>query len=160
MSFRVGIGYDIHRVGGVDRPLVLGGMLIPDAQALEGHSDADVVLHAIIDAILGAAALGDIGQHFPPTDPAYRNADSRDLLAQTLRLMNDHGYQVDNVDVTVVAERPRLGQYIGTMRARIADDLAVTVDEVSIKAKTNEGLGAIGRGEAIAAYAVALLSKT
>jgi 2-C-methyl-D-erythritol 2,4-cyclodiphosphate synthase len=159
MSFRVGIGYDIHRVG-ADRALVLGGVSIPDAVGLEGHSDADVLLHAIIDAILGAAGLGDIGRHFPPGDPAYRDADSRDLLAEALAMARGASYTVYNVDATVVAERPRLSDYIETMRGHISGSIGLRLEDVNVKAKTNEGLDAVGRGEAIAAYAVVLLTKT
>ena len=159
MSVRIGIGYDIHRFGG-SRPLMLGGVAIPHNKGLEGHSDADVLLHAIIDALLGAAALGDIGQHFPSDDPIYRNADSRDLLARTLALVQEQGYRVANVDATVVAERPRLTSHIPSMRQSIAQLLAVTVGDVNVKATTNDRLDAVGRVAGIAAFAVALLSKT
>ncbi|MFQ5879148.1 MAG: 2-C-methyl-D-erythritol 2,4-cyclodiphosphate synthase [Dehalococcoidia bacterium] len=159
MSGRVGIGYDVHRFGG-SRPLVLGGVAIPHSQGLAGHSDADVLLHAIIDALLGAAALGDIGQHFPADGPTYRDADSRDLLARTLTLVQGKGYRVANVDATVIAQRPRLAPHIAAMRHCIAQALGVEVGEVSVKATTNEGMDALGRGEGIAAFAVALLTKT
>lgn len=158
MNFRVGIGYDIHRFGTV-RPLVLGGVVVPNAEGLEGHSDADVLLHAIIDAILGAAALGDIGQHYPPDDPSYRGADSRDLLAKTLALVRQQGYQVANVDATIIAQRPKLAPYIEEMRRQIASVLDIDMRNVSVKATTNEGLDALGRAEGIAAFAVALLNK-
>ncbi len=159
MSFRVGIGYDIHRFG-VDRPLVLGGVSIPDAKGLQGHSDADVLLHAIIDAVLGAAGLGDIGGHFPSNDPAYRDADSRELLAKTLAMVRSAGYEISNVDATIVAERPHLAGHIEAIRSCITEDMGLTHGDANVKAKTNEGLDAIGRGEAIAAYAVVLLMKT
>ncbi|HEY8448827.1 MAG TPA: 2-C-methyl-D-erythritol 2,4-cyclodiphosphate synthase [Thermomicrobiales bacterium] len=153
---RVGIGYDVHRFA-EGRRLVLGGVEIPHDRGLAGHSDADVLLHAIADAILGAAALGDIGTHFPPSDPAFRDADSRELLARACSLVAGSGYRVVNVDATVIAEEPRIGPHAGTMREAIANALGIAAGAVSVKATTNERLGFIGRGEGIAALAVALI---
>ncbi len=155
---RVGQGEDMHRID-EGRTLVLGGVIIEEGPGLAGHSDADVLLHAITDAILGAAALGDIGHHFPPSDPRYRDADSADFLRHALKLARADGWQLVNVDSTVRAERPKLAPYIEHMRARLAEIAAVAVDQVSIKAKTAEGLDAIGRGEAIAATAIVLLER-
>ena len=156
MIVRVGQGYDLHRLAG-GRKLVLGGVLIAGPDGLVGHSDADVVLHAVIDALLGAAGLGDIGEQFPDSDPAYAGADSGELLARVLDKVKAAGYAVVNVDTTIVAERPRLSEYKEAMRRRLAGLLGVTEQAVSIKAKTNEGLGEIGAGKAIACYAVASL---
>jgi 2-C-methyl-D-erythritol 2,4-cyclodiphosphate synthase len=153
---RVGQGYDIHRLV-PDRPLMLGGVAIPSDLGLLGHSDGDVVLHAVGDALLGAAALGDIGQHFPDTDPDWRGADSADLLARIVALVRETGYVPVNADISIVAERPRLGEHRDAMRSRIADLLGLDRSAVSVKARTNEGLDAVGRGEAIAVHAVALL---
>ena len=153
---RTGIGYDVHAFG-EKRPLKLGGVQVEHEQGLRGHSDADVVLHAIIDALLGAAGLGDIGQHFPPDDPSFRGADSLALLRQVVGLLRTLDYSVVNVDATVVAERPRLQPYIPGMRQRIAVALGIPETSVSVKATTSEGLGALGRGEGIAALATALI---
>ena len=153
---RIGIGYDIHRFG-PGRALVLGGVTLPGETGLAGHSDADVVLHAIIDALLGAAALGDIGTHFPADDPEWKDADSSLLLERTLTLVRNAGYEVENVDVTVVAEKPRLAPHIAALRARMAELIGVSEAAVSVKATTNEGIGDVGRGEGIVAVAVALL---
>lgn len=153
---RVGIGYDSHRFE-PGRRLVLAGVEIPSERGLSGHSDADVVAHAVTDALLGAAALGDIGTHFPPSDPRWKDADSLELLAQVRRWLAERGYRVGNVDVTVVCEAPRLGPFIADMRSRLAATLEVAVESVSIKAKSNEGMGWIGRGEGMAALAVAIL---
>jgi 2-C-methyl-D-erythritol 2,4-cyclodiphosphate synthase len=153
---RVGIGYDVHPFA-EGRPLVLGGVPIGGEDGLSGHSDADALLHAIIDALLGAAGLGDVGQHFPSEDPAYAGADSKELLRQVAGLLKGAGYQVENVDATIIAERPRLGGHLGRIRQAIAAVLGVEEARVSVKATTHEGLGAIGRGEGIAAMAVALL---
>jgi len=153
---RVGIGYDSHRFE-PGRRLVLAGVEIPSERGLSGHSDADVVAHAVTDALLGAAALGDIGTHFPPSDPRWKDADSLELLAQVRRWLAERGYRVGNVDVTVVCEAPRLGPFIPDMRSRLAATLEVAVESVSIKAKSNEGMGWIGRGEGMAALAVAIL---
>jgi 2-C-methyl-D-erythritol 2,4-cyclodiphosphate synthase len=153
---RVGLGYDIHRLT-EGRRLVLGGVPIDWERGLLGHSDADALSHAIIDALLGAAALGDIGRHFPDSDERWRGADSIALLAHTVDLLAGHGYEVGNVDSVVVAEAPRLAPHIPAMRARLAEALGVDVESVSVKATTDEGLGPVGRREAIAARAVALI---
>ena len=153
---RVGIGYDIHRFQ-EGRRLLLGGVEIAGEKGLGGHSDADVLLHAITDALLGAAGLSDIGHYFPPDDPTFAGIDSRELLARTVEMIGPLGYAVGNVDATVIAERPRLAPHIKAMRQRIAEALEIDESRVSVKATTNEGLGDIGRGEGIAALAVALL---
>ena len=153
---RAGIGYDVHRL--VDgRPLVLGGVSIPSDRGAIGHSDADVVCHAVTDAILGAAALGDIGLHFPDSDPKWKDASSIDLLRRAVARLADEGLAVGNVDVTVILERPKIKEHVGAMRARLAGAIGIDVARVSIKGKTNEGIDAIGRGEAIAAHAIALV---
>lgn len=153
---RIGIGYDVHAFG-EKRPLKLGGVQVEHEEGLRGHSDADVVLHAIIDALLGAAGLGDIGQHFPSDDPSFRGADSLALLRQVVKLLRTVGYSVVNVDATVVAEKPKLQPYIPGMQQRIASALGIPETSVSVKATTSEGLGALGRGEGIAALATALI---
>ncbi len=153
---RVGTGYDLHRLV-EGRPLLLGGILVPFSHGLAGHSDADVVCHAVTDAVLGAAAAGDIGRHFPDTDARWKGASSLELLRQAVQLVHERGFLVDNVDVVVIAERPKLAPYIDAMRERLADALGTATDCVSVKGKTNEGMGEIGRGEAMAAHAVALL---
>ncbi|HET9986391.1 MAG TPA: 2-C-methyl-D-erythritol 2,4-cyclodiphosphate synthase [Longimicrobiales bacterium] len=153
---RIGIGYDSHRFA-AGRRLVLGGVEIPHELGLAGHSDADAVAHAVTDAVLGAAGLGDIGAHFPPSDERWRDADSIALLGHAIGLVNGVGLRVANVDVTVVCERPRVGPHVAAMRERLAAALGVGPDRVSVKGKTNEGMGWIGRGEGIAAMAVALL---
>jgi 2-C-methyl-D-erythritol 2,4-cyclodiphosphate synthase len=158
LPFAIGTGYDIHRLV-PGRPLVLGGVTFASEVGLDGHSDADVLLHALMDALLGALALGDIGKHFPPSDQRYRGADSRDLLRQVRALLASHGATPINVDATVVAEHPRLAAVVEQMRVNIAADLAIAVDCVSIKATTNEGLGPEGRREGISATAVALVAK-
>jgi 2-C-methyl-D-erythritol 2,4-cyclodiphosphate synthase len=158
METRVGIGYDVHRLA-PDRTLVLGGVTIPFELGLLGHSDADVALHAIMDALLGAAALGDIGQHFPPSDEAYRDADSRALLARVRALLLESGWRPINVDCTIVAERPKLSPHTAAMRAAIGAALGLSADAVSVKATTNERIGFIGREEGIAAMAVAMLAR-
>ena len=155
---RIGIGYDIHRFQ-EGRPLVLGGVTLPGETGLAGHSDADVLLHAVIDALLGAAGLGDIGQRFPPDDPAYAGADSLRLLAEVRAAVEEAGYRPVNVDATVIAERPRLEPHVAAMRRAIGGALGLDEGRVSVKATTNEGIGDIGRGEAIAALAVALLDE-
>jgi 2-C-methyl-D-erythritol 2,4-cyclodiphosphate synthase len=156
MMFRVGHGYDVHRWG-EGRALVLGGVEIPHHMGLLGHSDADVLLHAICDALLGALGLGDIGTHFPNTDPVYKDISSLVLLERVGRMVEEAGWRVGNLDATVVAERPLLSQYIPAMRSRIATALSLDTGVVSVKATTSEGLGFVGRQEGIAAYAVALL---
>jgi 2-C-methyl-D-erythritol 2,4-cyclodiphosphate synthase len=155
---RAGIGYDVHRFQD-DRPLFLGGIEIADETGLVGHSDADVLLHAIIDALLGAAGLSDIGQHFPQDEPQWKDASSLDLLARTLALVHEAGFGVGNVDATVIAEQPRLEPHIPTMRGCIAQALGIEVGRVNVKATTHEGIGAIGRGEGIAVMAVAMLRE-
>lgn len=154
---RVGIGYDSHRYD-PDRPMVLGGIPIPGVPGLAGHSDGDAVAHAVTDAVLGAAGLGDIGAHFPPTDPAWEDADSLELLARAAALVEDAGHAVMNVDVTVICEAPRIGPHAAIMGVRLAGALGVDADAVSVKGKSNEGLGWIGRGEGLAVMAVALLA--
>jgi len=154
---RVGIGYDSHRFE-AGRRLVLGGVVIPHGTGLAGHSDADVVAHAVTDAVLGAAALGDIGTHFPPGDARWRDADSIDLLGRATSLIRDAGLTPVNVDVTVVCESPRIGPHVAAMRTRLAGALGLDPGAVSVKGTTNEGMGWIGRGEGIAALAVAALS--
>jgi 2-C-methyl-D-erythritol 2,4-cyclodiphosphate synthase len=155
---RVGIGYDSHRFA-VGRRLVLGGVEIPHELGLTGHSDADAVAHAITDALLGAAGLGDIGTHFPPSDAQWKDADSIGLLRAALRLLEERNYQVVNVDVTVICEAPRLAEHVPAMRARLAGTLGISPGHVSVKGKTNEGMGWIGRGEGIATMAVALIDS-
>lgn len=158
MEIRIGQGYDVHplREG---RRLVLGGVEIAHERGLDGHSDADVLLHAIADAALGAAGLGDIGTHFPPSDEHWRGVSSLDLLARVARMVREAGWSPVNVDATVIAERPRLAPHVPQMRARIAACLGVASDAVGVKATTNERLGALGREEGIAALAVALLMR-
>jgi len=156
MNIRIGNGYDIHRLVG-DRPLILGGVKIAHELGLLGHSDADVLTHAIMDAMLGALSLGDIGHYFPPTDPQWAGADSLVLLSQVQQLVHQKGWQIGNIDSVVVAERPKLKPHIATMRDRLADVLKLNPDQIGIKATTNEKLGPVGREEGIAAYAVVLL---
>ena len=153
---RIGIGYDVHRLT-EGRPLILGGVLVPHERGLAGHSDADVLVHAVIDAMLGAAALGDIGRHFPDTDPEWKGADSMQLLGSVVRLVREAGYAVGNVDATVVLQRPKLRPHIDAMRANIAEVLGVEVGQVSVKATTGEAMGFVGREEGAAAHAVCLL---
>ena len=157
-EFRIGQGYDVHPLT-EGRRLILGGVFIPWEKGLLGHSDADVLLHAVMDALLGAAALGDIGQHFPDTDPRYAGADSLLLLREVGRILSDAGWRVGNLDSTIVAQRPKLSPHIPTMRRNIADALGVDVSAVSVKATTEEHLGFTGRGEGISAQAVALLCR-
>jgi 2-C-methyl-D-erythritol 2,4-cyclodiphosphate synthase len=151
-----GIGWDSHRLV-AGRPLILGGVAIPHEFGLDGHSDADVLAHAIIDALLGAAALGDIGQHFPDTDERYRDADSMELLGSVVRTLAERGLRVAHVDATVVMERPKLAPHRDDIRARLASGLEVTPEQVNVKASTGEGMGFVGRGEGVAALAVATL---
>lgn len=155
-KLRIGQGYDVHRLV-EGRKLILGGVEIPYEKGLLGHSDADVLTHAVMDAMLGALALGDIGKHFPDNDPAYAGADSLKLLGQVNRLIHDHGYRLGNLDVTVAAQRPKLAPYILAMRQRLADTLGVPVEDISIKATTEEGLGITGQGEGMTATAICLL---
>ena len=153
---RIGHGYDVHRLV-EDRRLILGGVEIPFEKGLLGHSDADVLLHAIADALLGAAALGDIGLHFPDSDPRYAGADSRVLLKEVCRLVRAAGFEIENIDATILCQAPKLRPYIDAMRRNIADTCDLPLDRVSVKATTEEGLGFTGSGEGIAAHAVALL---
>jgi 2-C-methyl-D-erythritol 2,4-cyclodiphosphate synthase len=155
---RAGTGYDLHRLV-AGRPLVLGGVTIPSDRGALGHSDADVVCHAITDAILGALSLGDIGRHFPDTDPQWKDASSLDLLRRAAAIVAGHGYEVGNVDVTVILERPKIADRVDAIRAGLAAALGIDAARVSVKGKTNEGVDAIGRGEAIAAHAIALLRR-
>ncbi len=157
-AIRIGNGYDIHRLV-PDRPLILGGVTIPHELGLLGHSDADVLTHAIMDAMLGALSLGDIGHYFPPTDPKWKGADSLELLAQVDRLIQDKGWTIGNIDSVLIAERPKLRPHIIAMRDRLSKVLNLQPDQVGVKATTNEKLDATGREEGIAAYAVVLLSQ-
>ena len=156
---RVGLGYDLHRLV-EGRRLVLGGVVVPFEKGLEGHSDADALAHAITDALLGAAALGNIGQHFPDTDPRYKDADSMQLLRHAAEMLRGSGYRIVNIDSNIVAQRPKLNPYLDAMRVRIAECLAVPVDRISVKTKTNEHVGPEGRGEAIGTQAIALIEST
>lgn len=153
---RIGQGYDVHRLV-EGRRLILGGVEIPYEKGLLGHSDADVLTHALMDALLGAAALGDIGQHFPDKDPRYAGADSLELLRHVCALLREAGYRVGNTDCTVIAQRPKLASYIPEMRRRLAEVMEIPLDCVSVKATTEEGLGFTGDGSGIAAQAIALL---
>ena len=157
-NFRIGHGYDVHRLV-ADRALILGGVTVPYEKGLLGHSDADVLLHAICDALLGALALGDIGKHFPDSDAQYENIDSRILLSHSAELIREKGWQIGNVDATVVAQAPCLSPYIEEMRKNIADTLKLPLDAVSVKATTEEHLGFTGEGLGIAAHAVCLLFR-
>ncbi len=154
---RIGHGYDVHRFGEGDH-IVLGGVTIPFNQGLVAHSDGDVVLHALCDALLGACALGDIGRHFPDTDPRFANADSRDLLRHVYQLVSDKGYVLANTDITIIAQAPKMASHIPAMCGNIADDLKVAVNQVNVKATTTEGLGFTGRNEGIAVHTVVLLA--
>lgn len=156
---RIGQSYDLHRLV-ADRPLILAGVTIPFDKGLLGHSDADVILHAIGEALLGAAALGDLGQHFPDNDPRYKGADSRTLLRHIKALLTANHYTIGNVDVTLLAQAPKLAGYREQMRQNIAEDLSLPVNAVSVKFTTTEGLGEIGKGEAMSAYAVVLINET
>ncbi len=155
---RIGFGYDVHRFA-AERPLILGGVTVPFKEGLTGHSDADVLLHAIIDALLGAAALGDIGLHFPPDDDAYKGISSLTLLTHTAASIKEKGYALSNIDCTIVCEAPRLNGHIPAMRKNIAATLTCREDQINIKATTEERLGFTGRGEGMAAYAVALIEE-
>ena len=158
MRYRVGIGYDVHRLQ-EGLPLFIGGVGLPHDKGLLGHSDADVLIHAICDALLGAAALGDIGAHFPDTDPAYKGIDSKVLLGRVAALLRQEGYAIENVDAVVAAQRPKLKPYIPHMRETLAHTLGIDTGDVSVKATTTERLGFEGREEGISAQAVALVSK-
>jgi 2-C-methyl-D-erythritol 2,4-cyclodiphosphate synthase len=156
---RVGIGYDVHAFGPGDH-VVLGGVRIPHERGIVAHSDGDVLLHALCDALLGAMGLGDIGQHFPDTDPRWKGADSRQFLRHCAGLLAQHGWRLVNADVTVIAEAPRLGAQRAEIRARIASDLHCTLERVNVKATTHEGLGSLGRREGLAAQAIVLLAHS
>jgi 2-C-methyl-D-erythritol 2,4-cyclodiphosphate synthase len=158
MNIRIGNGYDIHQLV-PDRPLILGGVRIPHSLGLLGHSDADVLTHAIMDALLGALGLGDIGHYFPPSDPKWEGADSIMLLAQVLSIIQAQGWLIGNIDSTIVAEQPKLKPHLKSMRSSLAKTMAIDLDQVSIKATTNEKLGPVGREEGICAYAIALLVR-
>ena len=158
LDFRVGTGFDAHRLS-EDRPLVLGGVTVPHEKGLLGHSDADVLCHALSDAILGAAALGDMGKFFPDTDPKWKGADSLQMLRECVRLAGEKGWQVGNADATVVCEKPKLALYLSAMADKIAQAMGVNGDQVSVKAKTTEGMGFEGREEGLSAQAVVLLKK-
>ena len=155
---RIGFGFDVHAFQ-VGRPLVLGGVTVPYDKGLAGHSDADVLVHAVMDALLGALALGDIGQHFPPGDPAYKNISSMELLARVKALVEGAGAEIGNIDSVIVAEKPKMAGFIPQMRENIAKTLGIDVGRVSVKATTTEGLGYTGRGEGIAAQAVVLVEN-
>ncbi|WNZ21660.1 MAG: 2-C-methyl-D-erythritol 2,4-cyclodiphosphate synthase [Leptolyngbya sp. IPPAS B-1204] len=158
MNLRIGNGYDIHQLVS-NRPLILGGVQIPHHLGLLGHSDADVLTHAIMDAMLGALSLGDIGHYFPPTDPQWKGADSLKLLEQVHQLVQSQGWRISNIDSVIVAERPKIKPHIEAMRQRLAETLQLAPDQIGIKATTNEKMDAVGREEGIAAYAVALLMQ-
>jgi 2-C-methyl-D-erythritol 2,4-cyclodiphosphate synthase len=159
MSVRFGIGYDAHTFG-ADRPLVLGGVEVPHDSGLHGHSDGDAIAHAVIDALLGAAAMGDIGRLFPDTDPRWKDADSMSLLVEVKRLLAEGRFRVGNVDATVITEAPRLAPHIDRIRARMARALGLEIAAVSVKAKTNEGMDAVGEGRGLQVFAVASLEVT
>lgn len=158
MTIRIGFGYDVHAFA-PNRPLVLGGVTIPSERGLTGHSDADVVIHAIVDAFLGAVALGDIGQHFPSNEERWKNQPSSVFLDYTYALLCQHQYKIINIDTTIVAEHPKLAPHIQAMRANLSEHLHLTLEQVSVKATTTDGLGFTGRQEGIACYAVALIEK-
>ena len=155
---RVGIGYDVHPLV-TGRKLVLGGTEVPFDKGLDGWSDADVLTHAIIDALFGAAAMGDIGRHFPPGEPEYRDISSLALLERAREKLKENGWRVNNIDATVMAEQPRLGDYIERMRRQVSGALGIEMDQVSVKASTSNGIGFVGRGEGVAAFAVALIER-
>ena len=156
---RIGQGFDVHQLV-VGRKCIIGGVEIPFEKGLDGHSDADVLLHAICDALLGAAALGDIGKHFPPTDIRYKGINSRELLRHVSQLLKTHGFVVSNIDSTVICEQPKLSPHTAQMRMNIAEDCQVSIDAINVKATTTEKLGFTGRGEGIAADAICLIQKT
>jgi 2-C-methyl-D-erythritol 2,4-cyclodiphosphate synthase len=158
MRVRAGIGFDIHRLV-EGRKLFLGGVEVDFSRGLEGHSDADVLLHAIGDALLGAAGMGDLGRHFPSTDPQFKDMPSRELLRRIHTMIRDQGFRIVNIDTTLIAEAPRMTPHLGAMILRIAETLSIAPEQVNVKAKTHEGVDAIGQGDAIAAQAVALIEK-
>ncbi len=155
---RIGFGYDVHRLA-EGRPLILGGISIPSAKGLEGHSDADVLIHALIDALLGAASLGDIGTHFPDDDPYLKGADSRELLKKVMVMIRGKGLDIGNVDTTICMQQPRLSHYMAPIRESLSSILDASLDQVSVKATTTEHLGFVGRGEGASAFAVVLLNE-
>ncbi len=155
---RIGMGYDVHRFA-EDRKLIIGGVDIPYEKGLDGHSDADVLLHAISDALLGAAAFGDIGKHFPDTDPEYEGADSLKLLSLVGEMLEEEFYMIENIDATIIAQAPKMRPYIDEMRENIASALGIDISQVSVKATTEEGLGFTGRGEGIASQAICMLTS-
>lgn len=155
---RVGMGYDVHKLV-EGRDLILGGVKIPYEKGLLGHSDADVLVHAIMDALLGAAALGDIGRHFPDTDPAYKGADSMELLGHVGKLLEERLYFIENIDATIIAQKPKMAPHIETMRKNIADRLHLSIDQVNVKATTEEGMGFTGEGKGISSQAICMLSQ-
>lgn len=155
---RIGMGYDVHKLV-EGRKLILGGVEIPHEKGLLGHSDADVLLHAIMDALLGAAALGDIGKHFPDTDPAYKGISSIRLLEHVADLLGEHQFLIENIDATIIAQRPKMRPYIDTMRENIAKALKIESDQINVKATTEEGLGFTGSGEGISSQAICMLEK-
>ncbi len=155
---RIGMGYDVHRLV-EGRDLIIGGVKIPYEKGLLGHSDADVLLHAISDALLGAAALGDIGKHFPDSDPVYKGIDSRLLLRKVGELLEEKGFLIENIDATIIAQAPKMRPHIDTMRANIAEDLAISVEQVNVKATTEEGLGFTGDGAGISSQAICMLNS-
>jgi 2-C-methyl-D-erythritol 2,4-cyclodiphosphate synthase len=156
MNIRIGTGFDVHALV-EGRPLILGGCEIPFEKGLKGHSDGDALLHAIADALLGACAMGDIGRHFPDTDPKYKDADSAKLLGEVGNMIKEQGFKPANVDANVIAQRPKLAEHIESMRRRISDILAIPIGDVSVKARTAEGMGEIGEGRAIAVHAAVLV---
>lgn len=155
---RVGMGYDVHRLV-ENRELIIGGVKIPYEKGLLGHSDADVLLHAIMDALLGAAAMGDIGKHFPDSDPAYKGASSLALLEKVSSLLDEKGFLIENIDATIIAQAPKMRPYIDTMRENIANTLGISVEQVNVKATTEEGLGFTGTGEGISSQAICMLTS-
>jgi 2-C-methyl-D-erythritol 2,4-cyclodiphosphate synthase len=158
MTIRIGHGYDVHRLV-EGRKLILGGVAIPFARGLDGHSDADVLLHALCDALLGSLSLGDLGIHFPDTDPRYKDSDSGELLKRVLNMVKEKGFYIGNIDATVIAEQPKISGYIDQMKDTIAHTTGIDRGQISIKATTTEGLGFVGRGEGIAAHAVVLVER-
>ena len=158
MPIRIGHGYDVHRLV-EGRKLMLGGVTIPFARGLDGHSDADVLLHALCDALLGSLSLGDLGIHFPDTDPRYKDSDSLELLKRVLNMVKEKGFSIGNIDATVIAEQPKISGYIDQMKDTIAQTTGIDREQISIKATTTEGLGFVGRGEGIAAHAVVLVER-
>lgn len=155
---RIGFGYDVHQLV-EDRELIIGGIKIPFEKGLLGHSDADVLVHAIMDSILGALALGDIGKHFPDTDNQYKDISSIELLSRVYRIMEKSGYSIGNIDATIVAQRPKIASYIESMRKMVSDTLHMSIDDINIKATTTEWLGFVGREEGISSYSVCIINK-